>query len=787
MFWRILKRDLKRKKTMNTIILLFVVLASMFASAAVNNIIAVTGGLDKYLELADVPAAVVLAPTHMEEVSKTLSGRSDVKNIRTEPQLVVVESGSFSVDGMKMSNFVNITRIMSDKETGVNYFAPDNSIIESVVQGHLYGNATFVKNSGLQPGDTVKLDVGDSHMSFIFDGQMKDVIMGGAAMTAPRLLISSADYAELEKNPMLTAIWAETFYYVETEQPEAIKSAVDGMSNVYFMDSKTDIKGAFLYDIMLAFVMLVISVMLMLVSFAVIRFSVGFTISEEYHEIGVMKAVGVNNGSIRKLYLVKYLALAVIGAVIGFAASIPLEKVMLDSVTSNIVLEGGNTVVMGLFCSAAVILLILLFCWSCTRRIRKLSAIDAVRSGQTGERFGKKSLLHLGRSKLPATGFLSCNDVLSAPKRFTLVGIIFAFCMLCMTCLSVFADSLASEKLVPFMGSPNHDLTVGEMSDMEILFTDPEGAIKIKAKTEEMLRQEGMPGNVTVSYGADYDTTYGSNRQSICYLVTKGVSAEELTYDAGSAPVKANEVAMTQYALDALGAEIGDTVTMKTGGGEQQLLITGSFSSFQSGGYAARMYEDFEIEPDAISSVLGVQIRFDGNPDSNTVTEYQNHLKEIYNTEKIYTGSEMVKNAIGLSDSMRSMQRLMTVLTVNVINLIADLLERSFISKEKSEIALMKAVGISGSSITLQHTLRFVIVSVIACAVAAVLTVPLSSPIFNFCCSLAGSIKNVKLAYKPAEIYAVCPLIIIGVTAVSAMLTALYTKTVKASDTASIE
>ena len=42
MFWSILKKDLKRKKTMNVVLLLFVVLCSMFASASVNNIIAVT-------------------------------------------------------------------------------------------------------------------------------------------------------------------------------------------------------------------------------------------------------------------------------------------------------------------------------------------------------------------------------------------------------------------------------------------------------------------------------------------------------------------------------------------------------------------------------------------------------------------------------------------------------------------------------------------------------------------------------------------------------------------------
>ena len=50
MFRRILKKDLKRKKTMNIIILLFVIMCSMFAAASVNNIIAVTGGIDHFFD-----------------------------------------------------------------------------------------------------------------------------------------------------------------------------------------------------------------------------------------------------------------------------------------------------------------------------------------------------------------------------------------------------------------------------------------------------------------------------------------------------------------------------------------------------------------------------------------------------------------------------------------------------------------------------------------------------------------------------------------------------------------
>lgn len=55
-----------------------------------------------------------------------------------------------------------------------------------------------------------------------------------------------------------------------------------------------------------AFVVLVLSVCLMIVSFAVLKFTITFTVTEEYREIGVMKAIGITDFKIRSLYLVKY-------------------------------------------------------------------------------------------------------------------------------------------------------------------------------------------------------------------------------------------------------------------------------------------------------------------------------------------------------------------------------------------------------------------------------------------------------------------------------------------------
>ena len=60
MFFRILKKDFKRKKTMNVILWLFVILAAMFVASGINNVVTVMNGTDYYLDKAGIGDYVVI-------------------------------------------------------------------------------------------------------------------------------------------------------------------------------------------------------------------------------------------------------------------------------------------------------------------------------------------------------------------------------------------------------------------------------------------------------------------------------------------------------------------------------------------------------------------------------------------------------------------------------------------------------------------------------------------------------------------------------------------------------
>lgn len=87
------------------------------------------------------------------------------------------------------------------------------------------------------------------------------------------------------------------------------------------------------------------------------------------------------------------------------------------------------------------------------------------------------------------------------------------------------------------------------------------------------------------------------------------------------------------------------------------------------------------------------------------------------------------------ASAMETVQYLFLGITLIVVVLICVLMERSFISDEKSQIAILKATGFSDQRIIRWHTARFGFVTLIAVLLAAICSVPVThlvdGPIFS--------------------------------------------------------
>ena len=201
-----------------------------------------------------------------------------------------------------------------------------------------------------------------------------------------------------------------------------------------------------------------------------------------------------------------------------------------------------------------------------------------------------------------------------------------------------------------------------------------------------------------------------------------------------------------------------------------------------------RVYTDCDINYIMATGSPGTQIKFTDDPDDKEVLRRIVKIKELYpEFSSVKTAGETVSDTTGVGGAIDAVKKLSAVLTVILAALITVLIERSFIAKEQSEIALMKALGMRNSKIYGQHTLRFLISAAAAVLIAELLGLLLTKLCFDPVFGSMGLEMGVEYMQNPAEIYAVFPAIVLAATVVSAFLTSLYTGKIKSSDTASIE
>lgn len=615
MFWRILKKDLKRKKTMNIILLLFVVLCSMFAAASVNNIIAVVGGLDYYFEKAELGDYFIIERSTGGEdtISKILKHSENVSGYRTY-NVVNASCDDLKTDSGKLMEFSNIALICDINNTKQNFFGMDNEVITDVENGKVYITGSVPKREGVKIGERFYVELGDTKLPLEVAGFAKDALLGSEMMGNPRLLINSADFETLTADETIHTYSCGHVYDIDTDNVAALESELNEQNGMLFFGDRDLIKMTYIMNMLVAAIILVVSAGLLIVSFVVLRFTIRFTIAEEFREIGVMKAIGLNNSSIRMLYLVKYLGITLAGAVIGYFGSVPFGNLLLKSVSENMVLGNDNGMIIGVVCCIAVVLIIMLFGWSSTRRIEKLSAIDAVRSGQTGERFRKRSLLSLGKSKFGSTGFLALNDVTSEPKQYGMLTAVFAICTALVMILAVTANTLDSGSLLYLLSMTESDVYLTDSSRAMEIIAGTKTICETEDEIADILTENDMPGNVYLEDWYKLPVTAKNGSFQINFLKCAGTVTTDYDYTDGSAPMKPDEIAVTKQISKKLGAEIGDRVTVKIGGEEREFIITAYFQCFNNLGECARFHQDVEIADTLMTSSFSYQITFDDHP-----------------------------------------------------------------------------------------------------------------------------------------------------------------------------
>ncbi len=789
MYQNILKKDLKRKRAMNIILLLFMILATMFVSSSVSNIINVTTALDSYFEMANAPDyfAVTMNKNLTVDLDETVSSASAVDRYATENTLFLMPE-NFIYEDKDIVIKVGTNLVHSD--ICMNYFLSDGSILETVEQGEFYMAEGKADALGVDVGDKLTIELNGVSREFVLADKIKDALFGPDQMSVTRYIISEEDFECFLSAENTEENYGGTLVYIYSSNIETVLTQIKPLiDNSALTMDRAVMKFSYIFDMIVVGILLVVSIILIIIAFVVLRFTISFTLSEEFREIGVMKAIGIGNFKIRSLYLVKYMGLSIIGAAIGLALSFPFGKMLMSVSSQTIIVGNQSPILVNILCAVLVMAVNYLFCYGCTGKVKKLTPIDAIRNGQTGERFRKKSLMSLGKSKFPVTPFLALNDIVSSPRRYSIITLTFFLCLALLFILSATVSTMESNSLATAFGWADCDIYLDSKILAECMLED--GHEKLEKHLEEMeqtLAENGIPAKCYQEIMFTLPVSFGENESNICIYHGTGVAMDMYEYTAGIAPQNTDEIAITRIAADKLNANIGDTITIKTIDGDKEYIISAFFQSMNMQGSGIRLHSDEYINYVQAQGGINTQIFFTDHPDSKEIEQRMEEIQRIFpDFENVKTCAEAVADMVGVAGTLDAVKSLVVVLTIVLAALITVLMERSFIAKEQGEIALMKAVGTRNGKIYAYHTLRFLFVGIIAVIIGEIFAMPLThlciDPIFK----MMGMELAVDYIINPVEMYLIFPVVILITTAVSAFLTSLYTRKIKSSDTANIE
>lgn len=785
MYFNILKRDIKRKKTMNVILLLFTVLASMFVSSGISNVVTVMNGTDYFLDKAGIGDYMIFTQSGDGGVTKILDESQNVESYKMEDCLWLCKD-DLKISGKEVEMKSSTVVLEGFSDSAITYFKSNNEELKSVKRGEIYVTAGLLKKNNVSVGDELRINLKGTDRKFKIAGEIKDALLGSDMMGNTRLIINQEDYLEYDSDEFKE--YNGRIFYIKANDVKAVKSETTDAKGILFSGERNMIKLCYVMEMLVAMIVLVLSVCLCIVSFVLLKFVITFTINEEFREIGVMKAIGIKNRKIRSLYMTKYFAMSVVGGIIGFFAGIPFGSVLISSVSEKMVLGNDAGILLNIAGSMLVVLVMSGFAYFCTRKVKKATPVDAIRNGQTGERFGKKTRYSIRKTHFGNALYMAVNDVISAPKRFITITLSFFLCSIFVFGVVMVTDTMKSDRLIGTFGKKS-DVYITSAKLMEMEFISKEGnenIIKQIENIENDLEKMGMPGKVSTEVWYKYPVTSNGKVYSVTLQQCKQNKMSDYEYTQGSAPQNADEIAITKTVAKEIDAQIGDTVTIDFGDEKRECIVTAYFQTMNQLGSVIRIHEDAPTDMSNASALMAFQIDFDDKVNDKELRKRIDRIKDFYDIEEVFDAAQYCDDCMGVADTMDAVAKLLLIITCIVVILVTVLMERTFISDETSQIALLKAVGFRNSFILRWHVLRFMLVAVTSEVLAIAFTYPVTKLWCDPIWKMMGA-TNVKYYFKPLSLMVVYPGIILLINFVSVLLTALYTNRITSNDIANIE
>ncbi len=736
MYWRMLKRDIKDKPALNIVTFIFMVAAVSFTVIGVMLLYSLSGGVEKTYERcnsSDVIATIDKDYSDEEGFIKDVT--DNVMSYPTAKELIYREIVTLSyrcieaVGSETIKTDYSRTAVVDSIER--KYDIPinkDNEFFE-VEDGYIAVSQTYANQKGIKEGDKIRIT---TQMGNIYEFEISTVYKNPAANVLVTFYLSDHDkemiYAE---SPYKTDMYTLSVNQIEGDYVTSLLNTVSPLLIDYkdhnIAGNATRViffTNDGLFALIVSICMIVVAVIIMCVAMITIDFSLKSSIKRDEREIGMMKAIGVWSFSYKTLFIVKYIAFAILGGVLGLPAGFFMSKLLFDKFVMHVMFPDPATLFMiGLAASGITVSLIILSSFFSLRRMNKISVIDAIHGENRGERFTSIPGLFLNNKKqLSVPFFLALSDILRGFKRYFLLVLAYVLG------ISVVLFIVRLENTIMDTGYSEHYFQNGR-EDFALEFDETyysklysgagsyRGVIDIVNKNFE---DNGIPATIYTNMSSTAEMMTGDTK-TVCNVEWMDNPTSEVRYiEGGNAPRLRNEVAIGYYFGRQYGIKLGDSVTVeyeKLGEdrisyelASEDFIVTAFFDQYGSNTPTILMGDEFEgstmRHEDLFSAVLDVP--------SSQYDEYFAKMQELYPDGEIKflpKDKVMAHHVPGYDRMFNLIILIVSVTAAIVIMLLSSLYENIFIDEETADIALLKSMGFTKGAIRSWHFWRLMLLS----------------------------------------------------------------------------
>ncbi|MDF2590208.1 MAG: hypothetical protein K0S41_4049 [Anaerocolumna sp.] len=775
MFFKILKKDLKRKKAMNVILFIFLFVASMLIAGSVNMLYTTITALDTFKKESKVADNMIFTYAN-ENQDKQIREWADtselVKGLNEETYIYFLTKNVLIPESLGELDY-DATLVLGKLPQDNNLvFNQDNEFF-TLQTGEIAIPISMKEQTKLRIGDKITLDISGYKKDFTIKYYIKDAMLGSSLMSLKRVLISDGDYNEFINQPDLVCMkfWSITkesgFSYDDVEKDFGKKS----IPTVSIVNSST-VTFTYIMDTVITAIMLIVSIFLIFIAFLILRFTITFTIYEDFKEIGIMKAIGIRNLGIKKVYLVKYLCLAISGGFFGFLASIPFSKFLLLSISNHIMIKiTGVNQIIALLSVCFIICITILFCYLCTRKINRLSVIDAIRQGKTGERFSSAGRINLHKFTFLSTPvFMSLSDLLNGFKRFAILIITFILGTAIIIIPINSINTLSDASILKLFGFGQIDFVISnEEIFQNALNNQRDEFFNNISKVKDNISEVGYETTIYPEI-QQMVTLYGENESDIksaLGMKAFNYTTDHYNYLYGTAPKLANEIALTESLTNYFDLEVGDSITCQVRDKKETFIITGIFQAMMNMGSVVRFSDDYDLTIEGLNGYSLFGVFDDDTIDKDTAI---NQLVKSYPEYEIVSGEEFSKGFLGnITDQFNTIKNMIIIIVLGINFLITSLLVRMLLTREISEVALLKSIGFRDSNIRRWQIIRIAIILVFSVILGTILANQAGSFLTSGIFKMMGA-TEISLIIKPLQVFVIYPCLILLVTMLAVIL-----------------